>query len=753
MDKKALNIKKTFYKTKKNTQNKKNKNGKQMSRRMLSVVFTLLMTFLLTSFIVIGYVASYIISFTNGKVAIDLNLYKADQSQTSFIYAYDKNGKEVEYAQLHGEENRVLVSLDKMNKYLPQAFICLEDKRFETHKGVDWYRFLGVITKYNFDQGASTITQQLIKNLTGEKDVTVVRKFNEIIFALNLEKHYSKDIILETYLNTLYLGNSCYGVETAAETYFGKNVSELNLAECASIAAITQAPFTFDPLYNPENNKKRQEYCLSEMLSQGAINQEEYNSAITYKMIYTNSPGYVAKVTDEKPVEEKSEFQSFYVDFVIDNVIKDLMAKYGDTVQQATNKIYYGGLKIYAAVDVDVQKSLEDVYYNRIAFPKQVDTATNPAIQSAMTVMDYKGRVVGIIGKAGPKVGNRCLNRAADSPRQPGSSIKPLATYGPAIELNYINWSTMIINYGFPYQGMKLWPQNADGTPGSGKEVTVQYALQNSLNTVAARIVVDILTPKTCMDYVQNKFHISTIIPEKDAFAAPMTVGALTKGVTTLDMAAAYAAFGNGGIYYKPFCYSKVTAKDGKEILLETKSVGEQIISPETADVMCELLQTVKTKDFGVGGNVRKFQIFAKTGSTDSFKDRWTIGGTPYYVGAVWYGYDKPKYIPGSYPNPAGKVLIEVFDRIHKGLVVKKFEKSGLTVQKKYCLVSGLIANDYCKTTAMGWYKISNIPETCTTCTGSVVDVIDGIINQINPNETTTSDSSAIEDFFNNIFN
>ncbi|MEI6578490.1 MAG: biosynthetic peptidoglycan transglycosylase, partial [Eubacteriales bacterium] len=257
MDKKALNIKKTFYKTKKNTQNKKNKNGKQMSRRMLSVVFTLLMTFLLTSFIVIGYVASYIISFTNGKVAIDLNLYKADQSQTSFIYAYDKNGKEVEYAQLHGEENRVLVSLDKMNKYLPQAFICLEDKRFETHKGVDWYRFLGVITKYNFDQGASTITQQLIKNLTGEKDVTVVRKFNEIIFALNLEKHYSKDIILETYLNTLYLGNSCYGVETAAETYFGKNVSELNLAECASIAAITQAPFTFDPLYNPENNKKR----------------------------------------------------------------------------------------------------------------------------------------------------------------------------------------------------------------------------------------------------------------------------------------------------------------------------------------------------------------------------------------------------------------------------------------------------------------------------------------------------------------
>jgi penicillin-binding protein 1A len=528
-------------------------------------------------------------------------------------------------------------------------------------------------------------------------------------------------------------------VQTASETYFGKEASKLNLAECASLAAITKAPTTYDPLYNPENNKSRQEYCLSEMLSQGVISKKEYDDAVNYKLVFTNSPGYKPKASTDKPVTQTSKYQSFYVDYVINTVVDDLKAKYGYTTQQANNKIYYGGLKIYSAVDLNVQKSMEDVYYNRIAFPKQTDTANNPAVQSAMTVMDYKGRVVGIIGKAGPKVGNRCLNRAVDSPRQPGSSIKPLATYGPAIELNDINWSTEILDYGFPYQNLKLWPQDASGSPGSGKKVTVQYAIQNSLNTVAARIVVDILTPKTCMDYLQNKFHLTTIDPVQDAFAAPMAVGALTKGVTTLEMAAAYAAFGNGGKYYKPFCYYKVTDSTGKDIMLQTKSVGEQILSPDTADIMNELMQTVNTTGFGTGSNVRRSQIFVKTGSTNDLKDRWTCGGTPYYVASVWYGYDKPKYIAGLYPNPAGKVWLAVFDRIHKDLPGKNFVKSGLTVQKRYCTVSGLLAGKYCKSTALGWYKISDLPGTCTTCKGSIIDDINDIIHQIIPGETTTA--------------
>ncbi len=708
------------------------------SKRIFTLIFSLLMVFVLTSIVVFGYVTNHIISFTNGDVAINLADYKKDQSLTSFIYASDKDGKEVTLATLHGEENRVWANLEDISPNLSKAFVSLEDKRFYEHKGVDWYRFIGVITKYNFDQGASTITQQLIKNLTGENDVTVIRKFNEILSALNLENNYSKDKILEAYLNTVSLGSGCYGVRTAAEKYFGKDVGNLNLAECASIAAITKAPYSYDPLNNPENNNDRQKYCLSEMLSQGVISNDEYNEALNFKLIFTNSPDYVPTASDNTPVAETTDVQSFYVDFVIDNVIADLSAKYGYTVQQATQKIYYGGLKIYAAEDIDVQNALEDIYYNRITFPKESDTADNPAVQSAMTVMNYEGRVVGIIGKAGTKIGNRCLNRAADSPRQPGSSIKPLATYGPAIEMNYINWSTMILDSGFPYKGMAMWPKNQSGTFGSGSNVTVQTAIQKSLNTVAARIVVDKLTPKTCMDYLQNKFHISTLDAENDPYAAPMAVGALTKGVTSLEMTAAYASFGNGGKYYKPYCYYKVTDNEGKEVLLETKPVGEQIIKPETADIMCELLQTVDTSGFGTGSNVRKFQIMAKTGTTDEDNDRWTCGGTPYYVSAVWYGYDKPKTIaPGT--NPAGKILIAVYDRIHKDLEPKIFEKSGLTVQKSYCTVSGLLASDNCKSTKMGWYKISNLPGVCTTCSGSLSstasNVLDNIINQIFPDE------------------
>lgn len=713
-------------------------------KRAFIFAFSLAMIFSITSIIVVGYVTNYIVSYTNGDLAIDLEDYKLDQSLTSFVYAYDKNGKEVEYARLHGEENRIWVNLEQMGEFMPKAFVSLEDKRFYEHAGVDWYRFTSVFVKYNFSQGGSTITQQLIKNLTLEKDVTAVRKFREIVTALNLEKNYSKESILEAYLNTLYLGNSCYGVQTASETYFGKNVDELNLAEAACIAAITQAPFTYDPLYNPENNKRRQEHCLDQMLEQGVISQEEHDQAVNFKLIYTNSPEYIPTQKEDKPsvVEKTGDFQSYYVDYVIDCVIADLRSQLGYTLQQATNKIYYGGLKIYTAVDLDVQKHLEDVYYNRVTLPKQEDTPENPAVQSAMTVLDYEGRIVGIIGGAGEKKANRSLNRAAYSPRQPGSTIKPLAVYAPAIEMNSINWSTMILNYAFPYRGMKMWPKNFDDTFGSNTPVTIQYAIQESLNTVSARVVVDIVTAPQSMRFLQEKFHISTVDPVNDPNPAPMAVGAMSKGITTLELAAAYATFGSGGKYFKPYAYYKVTDRNGREVYLENKPVGEQVINPATADVMCELLQTVKTTHYGKAANVRKFQIMAKTGTTDNDFDRWLVAGTPHYIAAAWYGYDKPKRTRDN-PNPAGRVLIEVFDRIHKDLEPKKFAKSGLTVQKSYCASSGLLASDKCTSTKLGWYKMNALPEVCSDCSKPLIeevyDAFGNLINQIIGNTPTTS--------------
>ena len=719
----------------KNAHTAKNKNKKtgKYGRTVFVVLMCLLVVIMLVAAIVGGYVVVNIISFAHGEPAIDLEDYKMNQNQTSFIYAYDKDGKTVEIAKLHGEENRVWVDSEDMPKHLKDAFVCLEDKRFEKHHGVDWLRTFGALTGLS-DGGGSTITQQLIKNLTNDKEVTFVRKFKEIERALNLENNYDKDTILEAYLNTLYLGSGCYGVQTASETYFGKDVSELTIAESASLAVITKAPTKYNPLLNPDENKRRQELCLKYMLEEKAITKEEYEAAVAYKLVFTNSEGYVADNDEnEKKPEKTEEYQDFYVDYVIKTVRDDLMEKYGYTARQAMDKINYGGLKIYAAVDPDVQEVLNEVYTNRIAFPKEKDTEESPAVQSAATVMDYEGRIVGIVGEAGEKSGNLCLNRASESPRQPGSSIKPLSTYAMAIEKNYVNWSTMILNYAIVYQG-ELWPQNADGTKGTKTDITVQYAIQRSFNTVPARIITQMLGIDEAYEYMKKTFHLTTLDDESDKNIAPLATGALTNGVTTVEMAAAYAVFGNNGKYYEPYCYYKVTNSSGSEVLLETNSEPERVMSEDSAEVMRELLKTVSTSSFGTGSNVRRFELMSKTGTTTDEKDSWIAGGTPYYVCAVWLGYDKPKVVPFAY-SPAGRVYIELLDRIHEDLESKSFPKSGKVVEKEYCKKTGLLATDACKEKAKGYYKISALPAQCTECSGpasTVEGVIDGVSNAVN---------------------
>ena len=573
----SANASKKMGTAKKSSKNKNKKPNKKAGRIALLVILCVLVVGRLTTAIIGGYVFFNIVSFAHGEIAINLDDYKANQNQTSFVYAYNSNNELVEMAQLHGEENRIWVDFDKMPENLRNAFVCLEDKRFEKHHGVDWLRTFGAATGLS-SGGGSTITQQLVKNVTNDKEITVVRKFKEIERALNLEQHYSKDAILEAYLNTLYLGNGCYGVQTASETYFGKDVSELNLAECATLAVITKAPTKYNPLLNPEANKTRQELCLKYMLEEKVISKEEYEEAVNYKLVFTNSEGYVPKpgktktTTEDKNTEK--EYQDFYVDYVIKTVCKDLMSKYGYTYRQAMEKINYGGLKIYSAANPDVQKVLNTVYSNRIAFDKEADTAEHPAAQSAATVMDYEGRIVGIVGQAGEKNGNLCLNRASESPRQPGSSIKPLSTYSLALEKNYVNWSSMILDYSI-YQNGKLWPQNADGTNGSKKEITVQYAIQKSFNTVPVRIITEMLGVNEAYNFMKKTFHLTTLDDSADANIAPLATGALTNGVTTVEMAAAYAVFGNNGYYYEPYCYYKVTNATGTEVLLETKSEPE----------------------------------------------------------------------------------------------------------------------------------------------------------------------------------
>ena len=724
---------------------------------VLNTLFVIFLSCLLIGVIVCScvgiYVLTYTVSFANGDLAINLDEYKNNQNQTTIIYAYDNNNTPVELTRLHGEENRIWLSISEMPQDLKDAFISLEDKRFPKHNGVDWFRTASVIVKERFKQGGSTITQQLIKNLTGENQRTFKRKFNEILYALNLEKHYSKDTILEAYLNTLYLDQGCYGVKTAAELYFGKEVSELNLAECASLAAITQEPYTYDPLLHPEKNAERQKVSLNNMLIYGYISQQEHDDALAYKMVFTNSPDYVdtSEKKEEKDLKDtytngsQSEYPSYYVEYVIDSVIRDMQKKYNFTYYDAWRKVFYGGLKIYTYVNLEVQSIAENVYVNRITFPKEQDTPEKPAVQSAITIMDYEGRVVAMVGGAGEKPGFRCLNRATNSPRQPGSSIKPLSVYTLAVEKNYISWSSKIQNYGILLNGI-VWPHNYGGSAGSPSSfVTVQYAIAQSLNTVPAQLA-KMMTPQSCFDFLKDTLHITTLNESgegSDIGYSSMAVGGMYRGVTTLEMASAYAIFGNNGKYYSPCSYSLVTNNDGSEVLLNSTANGyEQAIAPDTSEVMRRMMETVVVSGSAAGYSVKSgMPLYAKTGTTSDYFDRWYCGGTPYYVAAVWYGYDVNTEIRNVSGNPAGKIYLEIMKEVHKNLEIKEFPSNENVVKLAYCTRTGLIASAGCTSKSMGWYKMSSLPSTCTSCVGTGEDSS----NPTEPVEESTLPPEQIE--------
>lgn len=698
---------------------KKNKAKGSKPRKTLNNVAKVLLGMLMivgvVGIVCFSVIAIYGYSIVYGDPVFDLTEQALSQNQTSFIYGNDGDDI-VEITRLHGEENRIWVDLDEMSEYMPNTIIATEDKRFRKHHGVDWKRTIGVFIKQN-DQGGSTITQQLIKNLTDDNKVTYVRKFNEILRALNLERNYSKEEILEAYLNTIYLSNGCYGVKTAAEVYFGKEVSDLNAAECASLAAITKAPTYFDPLINPEHNRERQEWILSEMNSKenGFLNDEQYKEAMNYEMIFTNSENYKgSQLKEQSAKKDNDDITNYYVDFVIRSVQEDLQ-KMGYTSKKAHDLVYGGGLKIYSAIDFDVQDSLEDVYENYKRMPDET-------VQGAMCIMDYEGRVLGIIGGTGKNKGSMLLNRASQSTRPAGSSIKPLSVYAPALEKSKkddnvnIYWSTMIKDAPFMQVEGEPWPHNQGGGY-SSNNVTLQYGLAQSLNTVAARTL-DMISVDYSYEFLTENFHLSTIDSIRDVDYGPMALGSLTNGATVLDLTAGYVAFGNGGSYYEPYSYYKVTDSQDN-IIIEKKpdETKQEALSESTAWLMNKLLQTVMTQGTGTSYKLSGIECFGKTGTTNDDKDRWFVGGTPNFVAAVWYGYDTPKEVHYSLSsNPSGTIWKTVFSEVYE-----KLEARGDDLSSKFPEYDGIVQRAYCSSCGKlssgsgnyGWYDADNLPGYC----------------------------------------
>ncbi len=628
------------------------------------------------------------------------NIKNYELSMTSIVYAKDNEGNWVEYQRIHGEENRIWVDIEKVPQTLIDAFIAIEDQRFYVHNGVDWQRTTGALVNYlpfvnlySSNQGGSTLTQQLIKNITGDNGESATRKAREISRAILIEKMIDKTTILEAYLNTISLGNGICGVQVAANYYFNKNVDQLSLTECASLAAITKNPSAYNPITKIDGNKKRRDDVLYKMYELGKITEEQYNNAKKEEVVVDKTQQHNFEI----PVN------NYFIDTLIDDVIKDLSNKFGYSYEVASSLLYNGGYRIYSTINTDIQTKMESVYAQTSKYftlKSKKDSSVN--VQSAMTVMDYSGRIVGIVGGVGEKDRNRGLNRATDSPRQPGSTMKPLGVYVQAIENRHTYYSAVFEDKPLPNyysngkSGPKEWYGSYDG------RMTVAKALERSANTIPCWLLRDKIGLENSYNFLTEKFRFKNL-GENDINLASLALGGCEFGITTTESAAAYAVFGNGGIYYEPTTYEKVLDVDDK-VLLKSGS-GEQIIMETTATIMNRLLQNVVSGSQGTARTVygfTKMKTYAKTGTTSDAKDLWMVGGTPYYVASVWYGFDQPENMYNS--SVAARVWRDVMQNVHKDLEYKEFELSEDVVTARYCMNTGLLAGSECEQVGIGYY-------------------------------------------------
>lgn len=664
---------------------------------------------------------------------------------------YDQNGNEIQ--QLHGEEaNRIYADLDQIPKYLQDAIVSIEDERFWQHNGIDMQGIFRAIFKNIKERdltasGASTLTQQVIKNNVLSTEKKFERKIQEQYLAIQLEKQMNKEKILELYLNTSPFGRGTLGVQTAANTYFRKDVSELTIAESAVIASITQLPTYYDPVIHPENNRKRQVIVLQKMFEQEYITKEEYDQAYAEDV-------YAHIQLASNDMEAQSDY-SYFVDEVIRSVREDLKVKKGYTDTQAINLIYRGGLSIYMTQDLKMQQIMDNVFNNEENFPPQneayavkvmytlsvqtdegivnhyeeAEFDTNeegqayiddlksqwilegqeliaekslfiPQPQAAMVIMDYHtGHMKAVTGGRGQKIGNQTFNRATQAERQPGSTFKILAAYLPAIDTGGYTLGTAIDDVPFQVTS----PNGSSYTPGNWYRnqafnfrglTSVRIAIRDSMNICAVKTLADI-GPNTAFDYLMN-LGFTTLIDREEINGSiysdktlAIALGGVTRGVTSLELNAAYGAFANKGVYVKPLFYTRVLSHD-RSILLNNELESKTVMKETTAFLLTSAMQSVINAGTGGLANFKevKMPIAGKTGTTNDDVDLLFSGYTPYYVGTVWMGYDQPKKM--VYSKSYHLVLWQkVMEKIHADLPFKEFEVPSGIVSASICSESG----------------------------------------------------------------
>ena len=727
--------------------------------------------------IVVTGLALYITQFAESD--FDMSLEDAELNTSSFVYAYDAEGNEVMIKQLSSDQNRVLIELEELPPHVINAFIAVEDARFFDHDGVDWKRTVAVTAEMFLSggtDGGSTITQQLVRDITGDKDITIGRKLREIFRALELEKKYTKMDILESYLNRIGFGGTSYGIASAAYRYFDKTPDQLTIAEAAILAGIVRSPTAWNPYENLKDCKGRQTEVLQRMYEQGYISTKEYEDALVEQVHFRlpvkgDAFGYVDEryneyygIQDENDSDEDLYYenvsweelgmeerpyepykwngdyevnQNWYVDAAIDQIVKHLADLRGITYSAARTLFYKGGFKAYLNVDIEMQNKVEDVFrepLNVLRFYDEFETDPKNLIQGAFVIMNYSGSVLAIAGGIGEKEGNDCFNRATQDTQMIGSTIKPLSVYSLGIENNIITYSTEIRNVsgkipvgamgageyteadGYdPTDGTIRWPHNFQETGfGDNLYYPVWYAVRKSMNTIAVNVLNRVGVQKA-YTHLTEKLRF-TLDPVSDMALSPLALGAFTDGITLDTLAAAYAIMGNGGLYSEPYLYSKVVDSDGR-IVLSQNVVGERVISADTAWITNRLMRTVITDPYGSGSNadLGDIEVVGKTGTANDSSAYAFVGLTPNYVACFRISRDNHQEIPQY--NGGWETLAVVWKRVMQPVTEdegpQSFTPNSDVVVLNYCAETGLIATENCPSTEVGYYRKTNVPLAC----------------------------------------
>ena len=642
----------------------------------------------------------------------------ADEWGSTVFYASENQGTSGDYLpveiNLSGSVKKVYYPTDEISSYLKDGFVAVEDRRFYSHGGVDVKRTLKAIVNYIFRSeklfGASTITQQVVKNISGDNEVTVGRKFSEIIRAINIEREYSKDRILEVYLNVIPMSENMYGVGIASRNYFGKEPSELTAAEAATLIGITNAPTAYNPYINPEACLKKRNSVLGIMYSEGVIGKDVYEQA-------RSTPLTVL------PREENTGVDSWFVETVIEDVTRDLANKYKVSETAARMMITRGGYSVYTTMDIALQRELEEYFENTDNFPSEISNG----LGYAMAVTDSRtGNLVGIVGQPGKKQGNRLLNHAT-VPHIPGSVLKPIALYAPLIESRRINFATVLddtpVYFNTGEAGYTEYPRNSPNVY-SGL-ITVKDALRLSKNTVAVKLCM-MMGEREVYRRLVDDFGFDTLVEREtvdgktltDIAISPMALGQLTRGVSIYKLTEAFGVFPSGGILRKARSYLAVTDYKG-ETILENSTDEKRVFSEDTAAIMNKMLKSVVDDGTARGMTLPSLvEVAGKTGTSGGSLDKMFVGYTPYYTAGIWCGYTSGEGSVSSLSKSHLNIWDEVMTLVHSQIDLTEeshFSEAGL-VKRPFCLDSGKIFSDNCifdprgSREEYGYFTLDNMP-------------------------------------------